>query len=603
MRNVIFRGIRPNTMDDSLDNSYAAYASNCMLYGGAIRPLRSPVYLQQAVDVYNKPVRSVATLHAADSLLVGFSTPTFVAPDPILAAGRGSFLFVKNSKLYRSGPTWVIDGLGPVEVGICPPTATPSVSKTGVRCSETFDMTLDSCIEDVMTLDCQDDIQVLSFVYTYVTACGEESAPSLPSDLHQLRTLDQLRLTPNDTPPENAITRRWYVAIDTDKQPQWFFIGEHSIEETYFDYCHSVYSFNEILTTEDYNPPPACIDGVAAIGTASIAVWQGRDVWFSEPNQPHAFPDRMRQTLEDDIKAIITLTDQSLGNGVVYAGVVLTDGQPYVIRGSLPEEMEFVRLNRIAPCLNPYGAIAAQGSVFYPSDDGIIRIVDQSCYSVTSDWFTRQEWQDMKPGSMMLGYYNDRLFAFNTVCDGLMIRYPSENNQYQQDCVYITSRYDAVHTTRTGQLLCSSEGAVYEWEAGATRLMATWRSKLYTQSGLWKPTSAKVICDIHEFANGEARQAADFMAKVADGCVDGFVQRYPEYLRHYSYLVSQAVRFSLYADNELVYQRYVKSQKPFRLRRDRRRIYWSYQVDTQADIRELHVQTSMDDLTQEGGHA
>ena len=86
-------------------------------------------------------------------------------------------------------------------------------------------------------------------------------------------------------------------------------------------------------------------------------------------------------------------------------------------------------------------------------------------------------------------------------------------------------------------------------------------------------------------------------------CVDRFLLQNPEYKRYYDYLVAQVIRFSVYADEREVFSRNVRSQKPFRIKRDRRRIYWSYGVRTQVDIRELHMQTSLDDLSQEGGHA
>lgn len=67
--------------------------------------------------------------------------------------------------------------------------------------------------------------------------------------------------------------------------------------------------------------------------------------------------------------------------------------------------------------------------------------------------------------------------------------------------------YEAVQAQRGGELYVSGSGDVYTWEKGHTRMTATWRSKLFTQSGLWKPTSAKVIADSHDFVVGEAREA------------------------------------------------------------------------------------------------
>ena len=610
MRNTSFRGIRPRSMDDTLENNFASYASNCVLYDGAIRPLRMPEYVGQAVNTDGLPIQNnLKRIHKAGDVLVGFDYETTVAPDPLERGGRDGFLFVQDGKLMRSSPSWITDHEGAVEVGICPPQVPPQVSATGGKCAPTYDVTMEGCIDELLTLDCQDNKSVVSFIYTYVTACYEESAPSYPSEAITIQTDDQLSLIASDTPPSNAVARRWYVAIPTGDTTTWFLVAETPIEQVLLLYCHTAFSFNDILQTEDYNAPPTCLQGVSIIGDATTLVWQNRDIWFSEPNQPHAYPARHRQTIEDNIVTIVSLNDQSVGNGVPYLNVILTDGHPYLMRGNLLEEVTITRLNRDAPCINPQGVLAYEGNVFYASHDGLYRITDASVYNITTEWFTLAEWERLRPANMKIGYYNDRLFAFNNVTDGIMFKYTRENNQHQYDCVYITPWYEAVQCQRGGELYVSGvTGDVYSWEKGHTRLTATWRSKQFTQSGLWKPTSGKVIADVHDFALGEARDAYAIMAHEQEDlkpyyCVDRFLIKHPEYIRYYDYLVGQVIMFSLYADDKETYSRPVRHQKPFRLKRDRRRIYWSYQVRTQIDIREIHVQTSMDDLSQEGGHA
>ena len=610
MRNTSFRGVRPRSMDDTLENNFASYASNCVLYDGAIRPLRVPEYVGQAVDTDGHHIQSgMKRLHVAGDVLVGFNYETFVAPDPLDRGGRDSFLFVKDGKLMRSSPSWVLDHQGAVEVGICPPKNPPLVNLTGEKCAPTYDIELEGCMEDQFTFDCQDNKSVVSFIYTYVTACHEESAPSYPSEPLTIQTDDQVALIANEQPPENAVARRWYVAIPTGDTTTWFLVAETPIEQVLLPYCHTVFSFNDILQTEDYNAPPTCLQGVGIIGDATTFVWQNRDIWFSEPNQPHAYPSRHRQTIEDNILAVVNLNDQSVGGGVPYLNVILTDGHPYLMRGNLPEEVTITRLNRDAPCLNPQGVMSYEGNVFYTSTDGLYRITDASVYNITTEWFTLAEWAKLNPRDLKIGYYNDRLFAFSNSGDGIMFKYTRENNQHQFDCVYITAWYEAVQAQRGGELYVSGgSGDVYTWEKGHTRMTAVWRSKLFTQSGLWKPTSAKVIADTHDFALGEAREAYMLMThEQADlapfYCIDQFLVRHPEYVRYYDYLVTQVIEFGIYADDREVYRRTVKNQKPFRLKRDRRRIYWAYQVRTQTDIREIHVQTAMDDLSQEGGHA
>ncbi len=614
MRNVTFRGIRPKALDDSLENNFASYATNCMLYGGAIRPLRAPKYEGQAVTTEGQELTlGLKKLHVAGDVVVGFNYETFVAPDPLNRGGDDSFLFVRDGKLWRSSPSWIIDKQGAVEVGVCAPLAPPTASITGNECPPTFDIESASCINNLIGQgeNCDNtNLQVVSFIYTYVTACYEESAPSPPSDAINLHTLQEVGLLASDTPPPNAVARRWYVSIAVAETASWFFIGETPIEQIYYPFCFSVFSFNEILQSEDYNPPPTCLEGVSIVGDATTVVWQGKNIWFSEPNQPHAYPLRYQQQIEDDIVAIIPFNDQSIGRGVPYLNVILTRNRPYLMRGDLPESVEITRLNRVAPCRNPMGVLAYEGDVFWASDEGLFRITDATVYDVTNEWFTKKEWSEkFDASSLSIGYYNDRIVAFSDKQDGLMIRYTRENNQYQFDAVYLTPFYNAVAIKKGGSLLVGgNDGTYYSWEQGGDNLIVNWRSKMFTHSGLWKPTAGKVIADTQDFVVGLGYEAYALLQVEQATCapyydIDLFLYKHPEYKKAYNYLHAQCIKFTLFADDEKVYSRIVKTQKPFRLKRDRRRIYWGYEVQTQTAIREIHVQTSFDDLTNEGGHA
>lgn len=611
MRNTTFRGIRPKAMDDTLENNFASYASNCLLHNGAIRPLNAPRYEGQVVDTDGRALDiGIKKVHIAGDMVVGFKHDTFVAPDSLLRGGEDSFLFTKDGKLWRSSPLWIIDHQGAVEVGICPPNEPPTIAVSGGKCSPSIVMDEVSCVDQIITGTCQDNRLTFAFAVTYVSACHEESAPSYPSQAIDIASGDEVIVIAHDTPPLNAVARRWYVSIAIESTAQWFFVAETPIDQVVLQYCHGVWAFNEIMQSTDYNPPPTCLEGVSIVGDSTTVVWSGKDIWFSEPNQPHAYPMRYRQRIEDDIVAIIPLNLQSLGRGVPYANVILTRNRPYLMRGNLPESVEITRLNRVAPCLNPMGVLAYEGDVFFANDEGIFRVTEATVYDVTNEWFTKMEWSTiMDATAISIGYYNDRIFAFGKDRDGLMIRYTRENNQYQFDAVYLTPVYEAVAVGKGGVMyVVDSQGKYYSWEQADDKLICRWRSKQFTHSGLSSPTSAKVIADTHDFTLGQGREAYSLMELEQADCrpfydVDRFLYRHPEYLSAYSYLHAQQIQFTLYADDKLAYRRIVKSQKPFRIKRNRRKIYWSYEVQTQTPIREIHAQTSFADLTNEGGHA
>lgn len=613
MRNVQFRGIKPRSKPDFLENPFASYATNCTLYDGAIRPLRDSKFYKPVFIYGNDVIKPPETLRVAGGMLIGFTQPTFHTNDTNNIAGADAFLFVENGVLKRTSPTWLVEacscaGQAVENVGICYPKEPPIAMPTGEKCDPTYDIEMPACLDTLLPQDCQEEPEVLAFLYTYVNACGEESAPSLPSETIKTESLAQMVLEPEVNAPPNAVARKWYVAISSGEQALWHFIGEQPIEEKQFFYCHTVFSFAEILKTEDHNPPPPCIDGVVTLGMAVTAVWQGRDIWFSEPRLPNAYPDQHRQTIDDDIVGIYSFNDQSYGNGEIFLGVILTKGAPYTIRGTMPEDMTITKLNRIAPCLNPMGVLTHEGNVFYTSTDGLYRITDNTVYNITTEWFTLDEWQQLSPQEMRIAYYNDRLFAFSPWRDGLMFKYPRENNQHQYDCVYITKRTHSTAQLPDGDMVITQGRQAFLWEHSAEKLVATWRSKIFTNAGLWKPTVGKVISDVHRYALGDARTVyqqmkleQQYRAPWYD--VGKFLRHHPEYEKYYNYLYSQVITFTIYGDGQEVYSRAVRSQKPFRLKRDRRKIYWQYEVKTQVDINEIHLQTSLDDLTQEGGHA
>ena len=74
-----------------------------------------------------------------------------------------------------------------------------------------------------------------AYLFTYVNACGEESAQSKPSEVVDIEWGDAAKVTVVDTPPENAVARRWYRAVsDNENNARWLMVGETPINQTEF---------------------------------------------------------------------------------------------------------------------------------------------------------------------------------------------------------------------------------------------------------------------------------------------------------------------------------------------------------------------------------
>lgn len=610
MRNVQFNGMIPKVYAQSLPTNCAVLAENCLLHGGLIDPLRNPLPFTQAVDLDGRPQRTVKSLFVTEAMAIGFSTYTPVAFDILKRAGADSFLFVRDGKLHRSSPSWILDHQGPVEVGVCRPTEVPSYVYGG-KCDPRFDISMGGCMDDVVGGEgCETEAEVyyLSFTYTYVTPCQEESAPA-PYSQPTYFPADQavLLFTPKNI-PDNVVEVRWYALLTADGTSNAFYIGSVTPQELAFNYCHRYADFAEILQSQEYHHPEPCLEGVATLGDNITLVWHSNEIWLSEPRQPHAYPYRYRMTLDADvkIKRVVTMQNMAEADPYWYA-IILTDGRPYIIRADKPEDARIIRIAREAPCLNPAGLCVYQEKIIFASEEGVFSISQNGVQNITAQYCTKEQYHTYNPRDLIMGVYDSRLVALRPDANGFMLNLNEGDSPYEKDFVELTARAVASDMYHLDLMIVGTEGTVSKWEKGANRMTAFWRSKDYVQSGLWHGTAGKVVSPMMRDVTGEGREyLSKFLAdKKCRGHEDlsRFLIKNPEATPYIDMLANYSVEFFIYNDGSLFYSRPVATNRAFRIKRNNRRLAWGYAVRTQVPVAEIHIQTSKDDLTQEGGHA
>ena len=84
--------------------------------------------------------------------------------------------------------------------------------------------------------------------------------------------------------------------------------------------------------------------------------------------------------------------------------------------------------------------------------------------------------------------------------------------------------------------------------------------------------------------------------------MEAFFDANPEYRSSEAWLVSGngCSRASIWSDGVKLVDRMVPSNKPVRLPRRRRGIDWEFEIVTRTPVREVHLETSISDLTQLG---
>lgn len=611
MRNVTFGGMIPKINTQALPTNAAVFASNCILYGGEIRPIMQASDSIRVVTTDNKPLKNVRAMRVVGDMIVGWDTPTEHTQDVLKRAGEDSFLFVKDGEIFRSSSTWVADKLGAVKLGVCPPKEAPVAVVTG-DCTPLLSVESAACLGEINDKNCNDDKDkvALAFCYTYVTPCQEESQPSPFSEVVFMNS-DRGIFLANPNPlgiPDNVTEIRWYVLLTAEKTSHPFYIGSTTPQDLGLDYCYGQAMIGEILQSQTYAHPPACLQGIAVVGEATTLVWHSNEIWLSEPRQPHAYPEAFRFTLDPgvQIKRAVTLSTMAEGRPYWYA-VLLTNSTPYLIQGKTPEAVVITRISKHAPCINPAGVAVFEDKVFFASEEGVMVMANSSLANMLVGYLDRRTWGKYKSPELTLGVHDGRLVALHPTCNGFMCGLSESDSEPQKDFVELTPRGTAGVQHNRGLLVAQLGGAAAFWEQGNTPLVAEWRSKDYVQSGLWHGTAAKVTSSSRPDVIGKGKEVLqEYLKALRTGCVTGveqFIFLHPEAKIYIHLLAQSTIEFSVYNDGELYYTRPIITNRAVRIRRSNRRLVWGYGVKTQVPITEIQIQTSKDDLTQEGGHA
>lgn len=611
-RLTTFDGMAPKTDGQDLPPNAALEAENCDLYGDRIDPMPALGDVGPVVGLDGAVLAgAVGTLHRAGSVWVGFPEFTHVAPDPSERAGEDSFLFVQDGRLWRSSGQWIADGDGPVPVGIARPCGAPTaLTMTGEGTALVFPPLNCAAAPDPNDIECNPDAdapEARSYLVTHVTACHEESAPSDPSNVVDVRNGDAVALLDNSTPPAHAVARRWYRAVATSEGlGVWLFVAEVPIGQAGFVDDVPALALGEVLVTEDHYPPPDCLDGVAVLGNQMSVVWSGDQFWLSEPRLPHAYPPLWRKRVRFPVLSILGATAQIEG-AETYLGYVVTTGTPYFLSGAVPEEVTPREYSVWEPGASRHCAAGMEGGIIYASTQGLIALSGSNVASVLNTESTDIEWQQFDPAGLRLAYWGGRVWGFAPRRAFVL---PLSN--YRQDrgryLALLTPRADAVFAGPDAPLTLAVAGEngvrLQQWGAGTGVLRSRWLSRVFTMPGQWWPGAAKVVADWPR-EHPELERARTLLEhwRAQHGCMvdEVFFETNPALRRHEPALLAPRpfATFALLADGREYFRRQVWSSAPFRVPA-RRGVDWQFEVGGTVRVKEVHFDVSMQDLTQLG---
>lgn len=611
MRYQNFLGLQPKVKPTAIAATHGQIAVNLDIGDETLTGLRAPGNPQALHSVDGGAFSGAPeTIYRAGEVWVAFPDHTWIAADTQGTVNYGSFYFVRNNALHWQSAERIVANLPAVAVGTCAPVNPPSaVAIEGIGCLESApDL---ACVTDPLAPAgaCLPATPILrEYVYTYVRqypgcdAREEESGPSPPVTVECLDG-DAPSLTADPLPP-GVTSLRWYRSVvGTDGRIALLFCGE-SVGTNFVD-LECVHRLGSPLLTTHHFPPPACVSGVANLGDALLLVWDKKRFWVSQPFMPYAYDlDRDEFVVGFDIVGVVGQTSR-LEGAVTYEAQVVTTGHPYRVTGTDGRGIIVQENDDHQPCVSARSIFPHAGGVIYASPYGLVAFDGEQTRVLTDRYMTGDQWRRTRPAEMRVGVWDHRVVMAFPDRDGMLMTLgggprPESlvNHTVQARCLYSRADLDLHLGTNRPQ--------VYLWGAGIP-MRWRWRGPAVVMSGLWHPTAAKVVGGVAwQWHDVEDELLAYQAWKLSHPGFDSstYFEEHPSAMHLQAQLDGgYCHKLIVLRDGRPVYERRVTNARPVRLPRLARAIEWCVEVSGYGAVREVHMQTSIGDLAQDGGHS
>lgn len=481
-----FAGELPKKGVRNLDPGTAQYAEDCFLGSEEVRPLRANRF-----ETKLPMVDFVRTLHRYGGQWLQFNTAVDIAPSPVLddTADR---LYYTGLDVPRTTDLNTFDqGAGTeyptkdFELGVPKPASAIVATMVGTTGGASA--------------------RAINYVYTFVTARGEEGPPSDPSntiadaDDGQQVDLSGIETTASLASDYNVAFVRIYRVQSTE------FV--RLVELAFPSATHSdtatdaSIAGNSPLTSENYFPPPTNLTNLHLLPNGVMVGTSGRIVCLSEPYLPHAWPPEYQIPLAFDPVGV-----SSYGTTIV----VPTNGNPYTINCTDPATAYETEIADNQPCLSKRGIVQAGArglnAVIYPCPTGLYVVGQGGARVLTADVLDQRDWDGFLPSTIHAVYHDGKYLAWydsgeiNGVIQGAGFVFDllDATARFQRISYYVTAAFvdeNADLWIVRNENGTPRENNLYEWEGSSQWSGYRWRSKEFGSGDGSGLAAARVIAD------------------------------------------------------------------------------------------------------------
>jgi hypothetical protein len=478
---------------------------------GRIEPLHSLVPLHTMVDpaarsFFRMPKGASGIDYMVDSYWLEFENADVrVVRSPTPGQDDdGRFYWADGIYPKMMTGTMIAGGSPPYKLGIPAPAVAPGVTASG----------------GVSTTN-----ETTSYVYTWVSALGEEGPPSPATTIsNKIDATYHITMTapaPADTANRNLThTRIYRTIVSPQGVSNFYFVTELPIATLTYDdnraiATDAVVVNNEILQSIAWSGPPADLQGLVALAGGFLAGWRFNEVWFSEPYNPHAWPPNYVIAVEGNI----------VGLGVYYQSlIILTEGQPFAATGITPDSMSLSKVQPLEACTSRNSIVNTPAGVLYSSPNGLINITPSGAQNLTLQQITKDQWAEfLHLDTVAASIISQSYYAYSLEVPGVFqadtfqddptlpsVAFQPESHYGKLPGVYISlvdqrqglvvldptphETFNVIQDVYNGETMILRDGVVYLIDLRQLQSYAPyrWRSKIFVLPYLQNLGAAKV---------------------------------------------------------------------------------------------------------------
>ena len=323
-----------------------------------------------------------------------------------------------------------------------------------------------------------------------------------------------------------------------------------------------------ILESSEFDAPPEDLTGLTVIQNNIMVGFVGNDIYFSEPNKFHAWPNKYKISLEYNVVGMVALGSDLL---------VMTEGYPYAISGSDPSVLSVSRYSTNYPCLSARSIVQTDVGVMYATHEGLaLASFTGGVQIVTAPAHSPDTWNlALNPTTIVGAFYDSMYFASHSAGSFLYRR--SQDGQSPGDFVSYTPIFTATwFDPQEGYLyyITGTNGDIVRWDDPAQpNTNYTWKSKVFISQEPFNLGAARVVADYQGITVPPVWGTYDVAWIAADVTWD----------------VTEPLEFKLFADKTLVTTVDLSSSDVFRLPTGYKTDTYEIEITGTIRVRSVHM--------------